>query len=139
MLPVAERYLQTATDVLRMLVVFSGGDASLAAEPGWMFVRPGDTLERWRGPTRTRLADAGRLGTRAAGIRRYDRRDDETAEAFAARIDRGQHDGDADLPLDRPVLAALFAGVIAFPADSESYVLFPEVTHGSVAAADGLA
>ena len=92
-------------------------------------------LASWHAAARTR-----RVHVRgAAGSRRFDRRDDETPEAFAARIDRGEHDGEADLPLDRPVLAALFTGDVALPAESESYVLFPEVTHGSIAAADWLA
>ena len=63
--------------------------------------------------------------------------DGEAPEAFARRIDRGEYDAtDVTFTADRPTLAALFTGNIELPAESESYVLFPERIHGSVAASD---
>ncbi|MBX3228544.1 MAG: hypothetical protein KIT84_07820 [Labilithrix sp.] len=95
-------------------------------------------LARWQAAARTR-----RVHVRgAAGVRRFDRKDGETTEAFAARIDRGEHDAEdaeAAIPEDRPLLAALFTGDASLPEGSESYVLFPELTHGTVAAADWIA
>jgi hypothetical protein len=94
-------------------------------------------LARWHAAARSkRVLVRGVTGTIGA----FDRHDGEAPEAFARRI----ADGHADATLaglarfERPILAALYEGDLELPPSSESYVLFPSLIHGTVAAGDWL-